>query len=305
MTLPKNFRKLTIEKRRDELKRIFNLSQSIDGLENPAELLTTADAMIENAAGVFPVPLGFVSELIVNDQSYTIPMATEEPSVIAAASFAASIINRNTGVTAIGAPALMAEQIFLTNINENTIEQINRLEDEIFQRSHTVLDSMEKRGGGLDRIQVAIVNDNILKVELIVNVCEAMGANILNTLGEFIGPWLAEKTNTKLLMAILSNSGEYRISTAEFSLPVDILARGGKTGSEIAEKIILASKVAALDPARAVTHNKGIMNGVIALILATGNDTQAVESAVHFHAANTGKYTALSQYSLEGDRLIA
>ncbi|MDA3808876.1 MAG: hydroxymethylglutaryl-CoA reductase, degradative [Spirochaetaceae bacterium] len=299
MRLSRNFRKLSINKRREQIQTTFDLSLSIDELENSQKILETADAMIENAAGVFSVPLGFVPELIVNNKSYTIPMATEEPSVIAAASFVSTIINRHSGVSAFGAPAIMSEQIFLTRYNSNTVSEIQELEEEIFSLSHNLLASMEKRGGGLEKVQATAINDSILKVELFVNVCDAMGANILNTLGELLGPWLAEKTKTSLLMAILSNSGESRISTAEFSIPLEDLGRNGKTGSEITQRILQASEVAQLDPERAVTHNKGIMNGVLALVLATGNDTRAVESAVHYHASIKGKYTALSNYTLK------
>jgi len=298
MILPSNFRKLSLLKRRDMIRSVFELPGSIDCLESPDMILKTTDTMIENAAGIFSVPLGFVPEVQINGISYTIPMATEEPSVIAAASYASLLVNRQGGVKAEGARSLMAEQIFLLNRNDDTERQIMSLRNEIFERSHTILDSMEKRGGGLELVRTAVLDESLIKVELIVDVCDAMGANILNSLGENLGQWLADRTGTELLMSILSNSGEHRISTAEFSISPEALARNGQTGDEIARKIVLASRAAAMDSSRAVTHNKGIMNGVVALLLATGNDTRAAESAAHYYASRSGSYKGLSGFTL-------
>jgi len=304
MTLPSNFRKLSLEKRRELIQDLFSLPSSIDSLEFPERVLETVDSMIENAGGIFSVPLGFIPAVIINGRPYTIPMATEEPSVIGAASYASVLVNQAGGVSAAGARSLMTEQIFLVNCTSDTQRCIDDLKEEIFNRSHILLKSMEKRGGGLEMIQTSMVDESLIKVELVVHVCDAMGANLLNTLGESLGPWLAEETGTELLMAILSNSGEHRISAAEFSLPSHALARGGQPGEVIARKIVQASRAAELDPWRAVTHNKGIMNGIGALLLATGNDTRAVESAVHFHACSSGIYKGLSRYSLENDCLV-
>jgi len=298
-SLPLNFRKLTIRQRRELISSLFNLSDTPDGLESPEILLSAADSMVENAAGIFPLPLGFIPEVLINGKKLAVPLATEEPSVIAAASYGALIAGRNGGVRAWGARSLMAEQIFLMNPRKDSMRIIDELKDEIFNRSRVILDSMVKRGGGLDHVETSLIDEHILKVELIVDVCDAMGANILNTLGESLGPWIAEKTDTDLLMSILSNSGEYRVSSAEIAVPALSLARGGQPGLEIAEKIIRASRIAELDPRRAVTHNKGIMNGVTALLLATGNDTRAAESAAHHYACRSGRYRGLSRFSLE------
>jgi len=263
--------------------------------ENTGQELGLADALIENAVGWMPVPLGVASGLVVNGTSYEVPMATEEPSVIAAASAGASVAARAGGFTAGASAPVMRAQVFLEGCPgdaETRLEAARRhLEAEA--RSHLV--SMERRGGGFRGLSMArLAGLEVALVRLDVDVRDAMGANLLNTLAEAMTPSLEKALGGKKLMAILSNDAGLRPAWAEVKLTLD---------PDRARRITLASAVAQADGQRAVTHNKGIMNGITAMALATGNDTRALESAVHSFAGSSGTYKGLSRWTAEGGGL--
>jgi hydroxymethylglutaryl-CoA reductase len=269
----------------------------------PEADLEWADLLVENAVGWLEVPLGVASGLVVNGTSYEVPLATEEPSVIAAVSFAASVAARSGGFTAGAGAPVMRAQVFL----EGAADADRRLEEhraavEAEARSH--LESMERRGGGLRAVSLArLPGLDVTVVRLDVDVRDSLGANLLNTLAEALTPSLERLLGGKKLLAILSNDASLRPAWAEVRLPVAGLAKPGFEGPEMARRMALASSVAQADPQRAVTHNKGIMNGVTALALATANDTRALEAAVHSFAAAEGGYRGLSRWTVEGDVL--
>ena len=251
-----------------------------------------------------PVPLGVASGLVVNGRNYEVPLATEEPSVVAAASYAASVAGRAGGFTAGASDPVMRAQVFLEGpaADAGSRLEAHRAALEAEARGH--LASMERRGGGLRGLTLGRLEGlDVAVVRLDVDVRDALGANLLNTLAEALTPALERALGGKKLMAILSNDASLRPAWAEVSLPAAALAKPGYPGPEMARRIALASAVAQADPQRAVTHNKGIMNGISALALATGNDTRALEAAVHAFAGASGVYRGLSRWTVAGDRL--
>jgi len=266
--------------------------------------LNLADTLVENAVGWMPTPLGIVSGLVVNDHSYEVPLATEEPSVIAAANFAASLTARAGGFRAGASPPLMKAQVFLES-TKNDAENALELERSALETAiRSSLQSLESRGGGLRNLSWSRLKEPaLLTVTIDVDVRDAMGANKLNTLAEFLSPLLEAITQGRKLMAILSNEGSRRTAWSEVCLPFSLVARGTIDGQEMARRVALASQLAQHDPARAVTHNKGVMNGISALALATANDTRAIEAAAHHYASRTGKYQGLSHWECGGEFL--
>ncbi len=257
--------------------------------------LELADTLVENAVGWMPIPLGVASGLLVNGINYEVPLATEEPSVIAAVSYAASVAARTGGFTAGAAAPIMRAQVFLEHPGAEAAARLEASRTALEAEARTHLASMERRGGGLRGLSLAHLTDlDVLVVRLDVDVRDAMGANLLNTLAEAMTPSLEKALGGKKLLAILSNDASLRPAWAEVKLSVD---------PERARRIALASAVAQADPQRAVTHNKGIMNGITALALATGNDTRALEAAVHSFAASSGTYRGLSRWTVEGEFL--
>jgi len=266
--------------------------------------LELADLLVENAVGWLPVPLGVASGLVVNGISYEVPLATEEPSVVAAVSYAASIAARSGGFRAGAADPVMRAQVFLEGTGGDAEARLEAhrpaLEAEV--KAHQV--NMERRGGGFRALSLARVPGlDVAVVRIDVDVRDAMGANLLNTLAEALTPSLERTLGGKKLLAILSNDAGLRPAWAEVELPMSGLAKAGFSGPEMGRRIALASAVAQADPQRAVTHNKGIMNGISALALATANDTRALEAAVHSQAVQDGVYRGLSRWTVEGDVL--
>ncbi|NNM67867.1 MAG: hydroxymethylglutaryl-CoA reductase, degradative [Spirochaetales bacterium] len=302
-SLPRDFRKFSLEERQKILKGKFP-SPHFEGSELDPHI---ADRMVENSVGWFHVPQGIVQALPLDGELLDVPLATEEPSVIAAANYAAKILsagNLKTTVTR----SIMTAQVWLeakTSTAGASQELFLKHLEDISLQAREHLNKMEARGGGLRDIRFRTLEQlpNLMVVEFDVDVCDAQGANLLNTMAEGISAFLGSRLKAQKLLAILSNDGSKRRATAEFCLPVRFLAKGSIDGPEAARRIVLAAQIADLDPARAVTHNKGIMNGVSALALATGNDTRAIEASVHAWAARTGRYRALSRYEKNGDFL--
>jgi hydroxymethylglutaryl-CoA reductase len=304
----RNFRKLDIRDRAatigDEAELTEEQRASIFGEEN----LDLANVMVESAFGTFPEPLGLAAGVIVDGTSYSVPMATEEPSVIAAAGFACRVIAKNGGFTTHADDPVMTTQLLVEGATEDAPSRIAARRSEIESEVEPVLASMAKRGGGFRDLETRWITvdgqSTLLIVELHIDVRNAMGANILNTAAERIRPLLADITGGATLMAILTNAGRQRVVKTSFRLPVTQLSRGGLDGEEVARRLEIAAGFADADENRAVTHNKGIMNGITAVTLATGNDTRAVEAAAHAYAARSGRYRSLSAFTREGDELI-
>jgi len=271
------------------------------------ELLELSEVMVEQAVGYFGVPLGVAGPLMIDGRDVLIPMATEEPSVIAAVTFAGSLCARSGGITTRASDPVMVAQIFLEDVGElaaASVEKVLESRDLIRNRLKPLLETMEERGGGWRNMEARwIAPSRTLAVNLQIDVRDAMGANLLNSAAEEIRPLLEKITGGRVLMAILSNRSWNRTASARLSIPVGVLGRKGFSGTDTARRIVRAARVAREDPDRGVTHNKGIMNGISALALATGNDSRAIEAAAHAYAGRYGPYHGLSEYWIENDTL--
>jgi hydroxymethylglutaryl-CoA reductase len=228
-------------------------------------------------------------------------MAVEEPSVIAAASFAARLIRGAGGFTTWATEPVMRAQVFLEGVPPGGELAILAREAELRGQLDRMQVSLRARGGGCRGLEAArLPETGLVRVDLLIDVRDAMGANLLDTAAESLRPRLEELSGGKALLAILSNAARERRAGARFALPVELLPGGSTPPAETARRVVLAAELAREDPSRAVTHNKGIMNGISALALATMNDTRAIEAGAHAWAARDGQYRGLSSYSFDG-----
>ena len=268
--------------------------------------VTVADQLSENVVGTFSLPYSLVPEVLVNGQEYTVPYVTEEPSVVAAASYASKIIKRAGGFTAQVHERRMIGQVALYQVAnpEQAQEKIASKKAELLELANQAYPSIVKRGGGARDLHVDQIKGetDFLVVYLHVDTQEAMGANMLNTMLEALKPVLEELSQGQSLMGILSNYATDSLVTASCRIAFRYLSRQKDQGREIAEKIALASQFAQADPYRASTHNKGIFNGVDAILIATGNDWRAIEAGAHAFASRDGRYRGLSQWTLDMER---
>ena len=305
----RGFRKRPIRDRTRTIAEEMGLSDEQQAAIFNGETLDLADVMVESAFGTFPLPLGLVTDALVDGSRYTVPMATEEPSVIAAAGFACRTVGRSGGFTTEISDPIMTAQLLLENPAEDAEARLENRKTEVRAGLEPVLRSMEQRGGGFRGLETRRLPEGpggsrLLIVELHVDVRDAMGANVLNTAAETVRPIIAEISGGTALMGILTNAGRRRMVRSSFRVPTRHLARGGLDGDEVARRIELAAFFADQDENRAVTHNKGIMNGISAVTLATANDTRAVEAAAHAYAARSGRYRSLTRFYREDKELI-
>ena len=268
--------------------------------------LAVADQLSENVVGTFSLPYSIVPELLMNGQDYTVPYVTEEPSVVAAASYASKIIKRAGGFTAKVHERQMIGQVALYQVTdpEQAQEKIASKKAELLELANQAYPSIVKRGGGARNLHVEQIKGetDFLVVYLHVDTQEAMGANMLNTMLESLKPVLEELSQGQSLMGILSNYATDSLVTANCRIAFRYLSPQRDQGREIAEKISLASQFAQADPYRAATHNKGIFNGIDAILIATGNDWRAIEAGAHAFASRDGRYQGLSQWTLDMER---
>ena len=268
--------------------------------------LAVADQLSENVVGTFSLPYSIIPELLVNGQDYTVPYVTEEPSVVAAASYASKIIKRAGGFTAQVHERQMIGQVALYQVDDPELaqEKIASKKAELLELANQAYPSIVKRGGGARDLHVEEIKGetDFLVVYLHVDTQEAMGANMLNTMLEALKPVLEELSQGQSLMGILSNYATDSLVTASCRIAFRYLSRQKDHGREIAEKIVLASQFAQADPYRAATHNKGIFNGIDAILIATGNDWRAIEAGAHAFASLDGRYRGLSQWTLDLER---
>ncbi|NQO46649.1 hydroxymethylglutaryl-CoA reductase, degradative [Streptococcus suis] len=266
---------------------------------------TVAGKMAENHLGTFSLPFSVVPELLVDGISYSIPMVTEEPSVVAACSLSGKMIAKSGGFSTTIHNRLMIGQVALYDVPDmdRASQLIGQAEEELLQLANDAHPSIVKRGGGARRITVE-QKDEFLIVYLRVDVQEAMGANMLNNMLEGIKEHLETLSQGQALMGILSNYATESLVTAECRIAISSLAISSAIAQETAKKISLASKLAQVDPYRAATHNKGIFNGLDALVLATGNDWRAVEAGAHAYASRDGQYRGLSTWTIQGEELV-
>jgi hydroxymethylglutaryl-CoA reductase len=294
-----------MEERRAEIRRSFAVEQdewdAISGLPLCREL---SDVMVEAAVGCMPVPLGVATGFLIDGVEVAIPLAVEEPSVISAATFAARLTRRDGGFTSWASEPLMTAQVFLENVDGQGLLKLHDCGPRIRSVLSGELASLERRGGGYRRTEATrLPQSGIVRVDIVVDVRDAMGANRLNSVAERVRPELEKASGGRAVMAILSNEARERLAGARFSIPAERLAIGlppGMDAPEAARRIAAASTIAQEDPSRAVTHNKGIMNGIASLALATMNDTRAIEAAAHAWACRSGRYRGLSTFTADG-----
>jgi len=292
------FHKLPISDRIKLLKDFADLStEDIEVLKKCGALgLDIAEKMIENVVGTLELPLGIATNFLINGRDYLIPMAIEEPSVVAAASNAAKMCRAGGGLFARATESLMISQIQLVKMPSPHTAAYKILErkEEIIELANSTDPVLIKLGGGVRDIKVRVIKSPqgpMIITHLIVDVKDAMGANTVNTMAEAVAPLLEKWTGGKVYLRIVSNLADRRLVRAWTKVPKDAVG-----GEDVVDGIVYAWAFAAADPYRAATHNKGIMNGVIAVALATGQDTRALEAGAHAYAARRGRYEPLSTW---------
>ena len=260
--------------------------------------LSIADQLTENVLSTFDLPFSLAPYFLINGRDYVLPMVTEEPSVVAAASFAAKLIQRSGGFTTQVHQRQMIGEIALTDVKDVEMANKRILEDKetLLQLANEAYPSIVKRGGGARDLWVENKGDFLI-VYLAVDPKEAMGANMLNTMLEALTDRIQELSGGQALMAILSNLATRSLVSARCAIDFKALSRNPEEAIEIAHRMELASQLAQVDPYRAATHNKGIFNGIDALVLATGNDWRAIEAGAHAYAAQSGSYKGLSHWT--------
>ncbi|RME69849.1 MAG: hydroxymethylglutaryl-CoA reductase, degradative [Chloroflexi bacterium] len=265
-----------------------------------------ADMMIENVVGRYALPMGIATNFLVNGREMVVPMVVEEPSIVAGASYAAKLARAGGGFqTSSSAPVMIGQiQVLgLTNLEE-AAAKIKAAEAEILHKAdHDPV--IRKFSGGARAIECRPLPNTpagpMLVVHLLYDTRDAMGANTVNTAVETIAPMIEDLTGGRVNLRILSNLADHRTARAECRIPVDALTRGQFSGQQVAQAVFEAWAFAAADPYRAATHNKGIMNGIDAVAVATGNDWRALEAGAHAYAARSGRYTSLTTWSLVTD----
>lgn len=261
-----------------------------------------ADHMIENAIGVHALPLGIGQNFVVNGREVLVPMAVEEPSVVAGASFMAKLARSSGGFFAHVTSSEMIGQIQVLNVADAPGARLRLLEQKasLLEEAGQIDPLLMRLGGGPRDLEVRLIEDSpigpFLVVHLIYDVLDAMGANAINTALERLAPRVSTITGGKSHLRILSNLADRRLARARVTILLEELAFGEFSAEEVRDGIIAAWAFAAVDPYRAATHNKGIMNGVDAVVIATGNDWRAIEAGAHAYAARGGRYTSLSTW---------
>lgn len=276
----------------DELNTLENMNGGIS--------FDKADKMIENAIGTFSLPLGIATNFKINNKDYVVPMVIEEPSVIAAASKGAKIARIKGGFEVTADESYSIGQIQILNTDTNiAIKKINEQTNEILKLANSKSNTLSKMNKGAKEImckEIDTPSGSMLIVELLIDVGDAMGANVTNTMCEAVSPLIEEITGGKALLRILSNYSTRRMVKAKA-----IFEKESVGGENVVDNIILAYEFADNDVYRAVTHNKGIMNGIISVANAVGQDSRAIEAAANAYAAISGKYRSLSKWSKDDD----
>ncbi|RUM33964.1 MAG: hydroxymethylglutaryl-CoA reductase, degradative [Archaeoglobus sp.] len=294
------FYKLSIEDRLEKVAEFADLSDKEKELLLRQGLsLDIADRMIENVIGTFEFPLGIATNFLIDGKDYLIPMVIEEPSVVAAASNAAKMARVKGGFVTDVTPPVMIGQVQITKVRNPFAAkmEILRNKEEIIEKANEQDSMLVKLGGGCKDIEVRIIDTFLgpmVVVHLLVDVRDAMGANAVNTMAEAIAPLLERLSGGKVRLRIVSNLARYRLARAKAVFAKDVIG-----GEDAVEGIMQAYAFAKADPFRCATHNKGIMNGVSAVVIATGNDFRAVEAGAHSYAAFHGSYKPLTCYEVD------
>lgn len=297
------FYRLSIEERRARLSEAADATQDLAALGSEGTLsMEAADHMIENVVGTYALPLGIGLNFQINGKDVLVPMAIEEPSVVAGASFMAKLARTGGGFRATSSAPEMIGQIQVLDVSDAAGARAGILEhkSELLAEADAIDPVLKKVGGGARDLEVRIIEDSpiglFLVVHLIYDVRDAMGANAVNTACERLAPRIQSITGGRVHLRILSNLADRRMARSTCRIPVQELAFAQYSGEAVRDGIIEAWAFAASDPYRAATHNKGIMNGVDAVVIATGNDWRAIEAGAHAYAARNGRYTSLSTW---------
>jgi len=306
------FYQLSVKERRRKLAAALRLDpDEVAALEAADALpLEIADIMVENAVGTFALPFGVGLNFIVNGRDVLVPMVVEEPSVIAAASNAALVARTSGGFTAEADRGCMIGQIQLVQVPdpEGARQRILAAKPALLAEAAQLTPGLVKRGCGPRDVEARLVTsprgEAMLIVHVLVDTGDAMGANATNSLVEGLAPRVRELAGGTVCLRILSNLADRRLARAACRIPVTALGRDGLSGEEVAERMLYAYEMAWADPYRATTHNKGIMNGIDAVALATGNDWRSIEAAAHAWAARDGAYRSLSTWTIEEGHLV-
>lgn len=294
----KGFYLLSVEERVKLIAEKSKLTNEEVEALNSGISLELADAMVENVIGHISIPLGVAANFKINGKEVFIPMATEEPSVIAAASNAARAAYELGGIFTSSSGTVMRGQIQVLNIDDPHAARAKIFEhkDEIIEHCNAKDPTLVKLGGGVKDVEVHLIDtakETMVVVHLIVDTKDAMGANAVNTMAESVSPLIERITNGRVVLRIISNLADKRIVRARGEFSTEMLG-----GIAIAKNIVSAYEFADSDPYRAATHNKGVMNGITAAVLASGNDTRAVEAGAHAYAARSGRYRSLTTWEL-------
>jgi hydroxymethylglutaryl-CoA reductase len=293
-----------LSERRHLLAELTQLTdKDLDALGSLAGLsVEQADHMVENVVGVHALPLGIALNFVVNGRDVLVPMAIEEPSVVAGASYMAKLARSGGGFFAHATPPEMIGQIQILDVSDLPMARLALLEqkDELLAEAAEIDPVLKQLGGGPRDLQVRLIAESpigpFLVLHLIYDVRDAMGANAVNTAVERLAPRLEAITGGRVHLRILSNLADRRLARVRCTIPLHSLAFDDYNAEEVRDGIIAAWAFAVVDPYRAATHNKGIMNGIDAVVIATGNDWRAIEAGAHAYAARQGGYTSLSTW---------
>ena len=299
------FYKVTVQERRALLGDATgadpaDIERALEGGGLDAE---TADKFVENVLGTYALPYGVALNVRVNGHDRVVPMVVEEPSVVAAASNAAKMVRASGGFLAEADPPLMIAQVQLRDVKDAALaaQRISEHAAEITRLADRAVGGLVARGGGARGVEARVLAPDIVVVHVLVDCRDAMGANLVNSVAEAVADRIAEIAEARVGLRILSNLCDRRCVRVRCRLPAEILGTDEMSGSEVVDGIVNASRFAELDPYRAATHNKGIMNGVDAVVIATGNDWRAVEAGAHAFAARSGRYQPLAVWRREDE----
>jgi len=268
--------------------------------------VATADKTIENVLGTYALPFALGLNVQLNGRDHLAPMVVEEPSVVAAASNASKMIREGGGFVAECDEPVMIAQIQLDEVTDAAAATgaIVAAKDELLLDADRSVPGLVARGGGARGLEVRDLADGMLVVHVLVDCRDAMGANLVNTVAERLAPRVAELAGGQIGLRILSNLADRRCVRVRARVPASALACEGRIGEQVRDAIVRASRFAEKDPYRAATHNKGVMNGVDAVVVATGNDWRAVEAGAHAFAARTGRYSPLCTWRVDVDGML-
>jgi hydroxymethylglutaryl-CoA reductase len=308
------FYKRSLSKRIALIKQQSGLTESelngLTGLENAGLTPGLADQLIENAIGVYGLPMGIATNFQINGSDVLIPMVIEEPSVIAAVSFSARLAREGGGFRTSSTEPEMIGQIQILDIPDMDAAEtaIRAHREELLALASQHGQTIHKLGGGARALELRRLDHTavgpMLIVHVIVDCRDAMGANMVNTICEALADPLSEISGGRVGLRILSNLADRRLARAECSIPIAVLAFEDYPGDQVAAGIVEAWAFADVDPYRATTHNKGVMNGVDAVVIATGNDWRAIEAGAHAYASRNGRYTSLTTWGIRDGHLI-